>query len=472
MTSSYQANLNIPVPFGVVSGFFFFFDHIFITIIDYILARIVLNFYYKQIFKGHPLTVRSVDIIGVTSFLIGRKFSPVNVLASVIKVVLLITIFNIDLSIDTRTVSNFEMVQLSGTYDFDASDDAWKNVSINHKFKPIVEHIRYCRLKSNSGDGVTFYKLSFNFSGGTILKSDRDVSAGLEKFSVDYRSVVCQSKASVNSKSVYKTVQVVGCSPNRSSGCRAPGKKVWKKKLFSSNFSSENMNVRVGSFSIPVFCRSLTNVTFWNYKSCNVSCMEIHIGWSGRSDIAQTCLVRTQIPEGYLVENWKFNGSSFTRRYPGAVFAPTFQVEHFQSIAVLAYLTKGNVDYESMSSIIVANSAIYRQENQTLNVLKDHGIVSIVPYFAVGLSALIIVFALLGAVVTYAIFRKDKRPILNEVNGLSSIAREEAFSTGKSLIGGTGVLVGLIIHSPGIGRLAPVAMTSEVVRRSELEIIK
>lgn len=64
-------SLQLPIGSGFVSVFYFvFLDIVLLTNLDTDLSRVLSDFYHRHIHSGGALLLRTVDVPGITSFLI------------------------------------------------------------------------------------------------------------------------------------------------------------------------------------------------------------------------------------------------------------------------------------------------------------------------------------------------------------------------------------------------------------------
>ena len=120
--------VHLPFDAGFVSAFYFvFLDLILLTNLDVAISHILCHLYYRRIFRtGSPLYVRSVDIPGVTNFIVGRPLSLVNITFLCIKLLFLCLVFFLDRNILADPIRNLpQSSRLLSTFDFDASESAW-----------------------------------------------------------------------------------------------------------------------------------------------------------------------------------------------------------------------------------------------------------------------------------------------------------------------------------------------------------
>ena len=101
---------------GYVSAFYvIFLDLILFTNLDAALARLLSSLYYKQIFKGKPLLLRSCDIPGISTFFLGNRLSPNNLSILALKLAFISCALILDLNINSKPLNFHTEVRLLST---------------------------------------------------------------------------------------------------------------------------------------------------------------------------------------------------------------------------------------------------------------------------------------------------------------------------------------------------------------------
>lgn len=465
---------------GLVSAFYFLlFDLVLLTFVDVLLARAASFGYYSAIYKGHTVTLKSVDIPGVTTFLVGRLCSPINAATLVVKLAFLAAILSIDIAIDAETVRPEESITLGARLGMNLTDAYWEKENyVGLTF--LWDSSRGCRVRSDEDDSIVFYTVAFNVTGNT--SADDFATDGSY---VPPDSLFCLKPDRVSQLSVRPLSVVNGCSPNRQTSCTEPTVELWRERNTRRpdfyDIICFDFGAVITSNCVYVVVRAYYGFDgISEYGAGSLFCVYSRIGdfssyenddSVGRVDDFQTCLFTTKVENGYLVENWTYNSSTFTRRYPGPVFDKDPQLGVWQTVAIAPYLLKGNMDYETLSSIVVANGAVLEFEEQNVQLFQGRKTVTIVPFYALILIAIIILVTTIAYVVSAFTVAKDIRPQINAINGLSSIAREENHPSGRSLTAGHGIAIGLILRYPNAARLVPVRKGTATVSRSEVNEI-
>lgn len=177
---------------GLVSAILFVLLDLFLVgVLDVTLTRIVCIGYYMKVNHGKPLDVRSADVPIVSSFLIGKRFSLVNMFAVFCKVGILVIIFVANAYIDDKTWS--ALVTRSATFSFDASD-AFINANENRVLTVARrdDRMRVCRVLEGT-NGIEYYPIRFNLTDNLQLEDDYGQPSVNEtaQFSLNDSTIVC-----------------------------------------------------------------------------------------------------------------------------------------------------------------------------------------------------------------------------------------------------------------------------------------
>lgn len=471
LSSDDRPQLTLNVQPGLITAIFsIIFDFILLAILDSALARASSHFYYKSIFKGNPLSLKSADVPCVTSFLLGNFWTVPNVFLALVKIAMLVFILNVDIEVDSENVRPKTVVNVGSRLGFNISREDTKG-EIDFGAGYLWQFVTNCREKSN--DTITFYALAYNVSYGKTTAPLHDPNGNF----IPTESIYCLSPKYVASDSVRPLVVVKGCSPMSDGGCTANSQTIFTKRRPGPDDSyTADLKGLLGNPDFTVEVNEVENfVGFSNYATVRLFCVNVHLGLreppTSYLEPRDTCLVFANVSNGYLVEHWLYENPEFRRYYPGVVFEKDPKIGPAQAISTVFALQKGNVNYETLSKYLVGYSSYHISENQTITILRDARTVSTIPVYTLVIMGVIIVVCL-GSYLIVAIFlAKDKRPQLNAINGLSSIAREENQPTGRSLNMGNGIMVGLILRHPNAGRLVPVQRGYQVVSKNEVDNI-
>lgn len=161
-----------------------------------------------------------------------------------------------------------------------------------------------------------------------------------------------------------------------------------------------------------------------------------------------------------------------TGQYHGTSLERNPDIESYQRTAAIVFLAIGNLNFQSISGIILSHSAVYRFEKQRTDVMKAHttGIkCSKVCKRKFGDAFCDNCFGICCDVLFVDI---DGQPRLNEVTVLSYIDKERNFTCERSLIDVDGFFNNLLRHSKSIDRLAPVLDHPGVIRSNTVDAPK
>lgn len=484
---------------GTVSALYFaVLDLITLTILDFVLSRIVCAAYYRRIHAGQALRIRSVDFpcLG-QSYLIAPFLSPANIIATFLKIVFLVCIFLIDLSIDTRVAIQETKLYRSSTFVFNASDALWDNRDPTVGGLPVVrqfEQVRRCLKVSHSDNSVSFYHLAFDLVSGTQAKVTRSTSRYdfydqtklyrspfMYLVPVNTTSVECLSPDFVTTSDVRVAAHVITCSQTLTPTSCKNGTSVRRQaqlRLLSGMRSTQTVQVfqptgMPTSFAMSTFQTHDVQMIFPEYnnsrtQNLQMTCARTHIGSSRSQQLFgihryNACLLVAHLKgpltmnnhgvsfhsQSYtIIERWEFDDISETliREFPGPVFEGYLDVGLVQCTKWLSRVG-GVGNWINFASSIVADAMVYQSYNSTFTRRTKRGIVTVIP--TTSLMFIIASFTLvtLAYIVVMYKCRHDRRPQLNTIDGLSSIAREENFGSGRSHEQGDGVILALTLRS-------------------------
>lgn len=462
-------DLSLNVRPGVISVLLFLvFDLVLHTVIDGVLARASCWVYYKRIFKGHPLHLKSADLPGVTSFLLGAPCAPFNLLIVVLKLAFLVALLNLNISIDGGIERAERAVTLTARLALNLSNSE-RGPNSQHGSGYLWHFARTCYEKPDTGDRITFYTLAFNLTPGADGASLHDGT----RDPIVRGSIQCLSPGRVQRESVRALQVITGCSPVRSAACADPNPTtVPRKRLMPKSIKEVDIHLSSG-FTLRTRASTFTNLTlFPGYPGAKLVCLSVHAGGAQRGDFRRTCVLTVQLPDhGFLIENWTSDRAGFHRVYAGPVFDNDPRMS-FEETAIAAYRLFGpGVPYGTLASLLVANSGQVRFETQRVVVLGPPRAGTVVKFPALVLAGVVAAIVVAARVAVGCCLRADDRPRLNEIDGLSSIAREENSPSGKSLSSGRGIAIGLILRFPNVARLVPVQRGYHVVTRASVDEI-
>lgn len=156
-------------PPGAVSAVYFFVLEFFaLGAIDLILIHVVSRQWHRDIKRGIALEVKSAEIPGVATSLVGRTLAPPNLFAYFVKFVALGVILLADLNINSE-VRDGDPLTLTGTFDFDTS--VWGNGEERAATRPVTD-IRFCRMVDSVAEDITYYRIRFNFTNNEVFENE------------------------------------------------------------------------------------------------------------------------------------------------------------------------------------------------------------------------------------------------------------------------------------------------------------
>lgn len=436
----------------VTALFFVLFDLIMLSVFDVLLERVVCTSYYYQILNGMPISISSVNIPGITTCLVGKFWDRTNLAALLVKVAFLIVVFTVD--INTRT--NYTTFCLTSTFDLDPSDANFPQ----NKFK-VVERVKSksASCRSITPNGVTFYHEAFNLTDGKVLDNEL-VSPPVQLEAIDRSTLTCLSPDYVGEG--LPLLNVSGCSPFRTSDCSDPVPVTINTSIdlfgtIEDYFSVDWYDAILGNYFFPYYKPSLTSSqSVWaNYSLRSLTCTVIDAGIPMDRSNIRWCIVASEIDNNTLVELWEFekvNTSTFAaiRQFPGPLISGDFNIEtNLSLITMIVSLSKKEYDWISFAAVLLTESLVYSNlvrscsDSDALSSKLDSKIVTEVPWVPLGIAIGAFVLVIISFFVVRALTKRDQRPKINTIDGLSSILREEFNPTGQSYDTGRTSVIGL-----------------------------
>lgn len=473
--------LRIPIQPGFVAAIFFIIvDIVSIALVDYVLCRLSNVGYYVQIYNAKPIRVKSVDIPGVTTYLLHYFLSPLNVVILLFKLAIIALVFFVNLNIDSEVTASSYQTTRTSTYDFDPSDRNLIN-ELDRNVSRRPRDIATCaKVDPSNPDVVVFYRLAFDVYRSPTYDDILDETA--YEYDVNDSTLLCMSPDFVPDGSVMPLVTVVGCSnltrPNDTQGeCS-----FWQpvERFFNSTdvYVLEGSEGTISGYlanskvEMEYFRLSDESVGFlWpEYYPAIVHCVLLDMGPNIRENLFnryRTCMVVSQKSGQTLVELWKLSflsetSGKFTRNYAGPIFDRPVNVSVVAAINEM--VRPKDIAWDTLGKSIVSVSALYQERYLNFSVYEQERIVTIVPTWAVIAGAVLFVMSNIAVIFVNVRFRDDTRPRLNTIDGLSSIAREEALPSKSSLKAGAPVLLGLS-KVGGSVRLGPILTRRQAVSR-------
>lgn len=502
---------------GAVSALnFIVLDLIIITILDIVLSRCVCKLYYRKIDRGHPFPIRSSDIPGVTTFLVGNILYLPNILAIFVKLGFLACILIVDLQIDSEVFYAKETLTTTGRFIYDPRDSVWGSANpriapessqvLHRTVERRWEQVRDCRVEDRAQESVTYYSLAFNLEGNETLDDETADSNSTQIYHIDDSSLRCLFPDNLTDSDINKewstryddftVAEVIGCSKAYGGGpCDAATEYTFKSDLPPSFYQSDQYVPLILTVELP-FGATRTSFTYWEYSRVEsaklfgeynssstmyedpvVSCLRTQIGFTDEdSKVFGACLVTAKAPGGFLVERWLLNSSlssvdgteqgTFTRKFPGPIFKKDPEI----GIFLKAYSLQNPVlqaNWLTFSSILVADGSVYKQDTLTLEHRQRDGTVTRLPVFAVIIALVMLCVTVIVRIVVYFTISKDDRPLLNTIDGLSNVVQSRSVNaTGSSRATDRFVTIGLTERN-NRHHLGPVRIGERTVARGE-----
>lgn len=477
--------LSLPIDNGVVSAFYFIFLDIFLlTCLDGALSRLLSHYYYREIYDGNPLWLRSGDIPGVTNFIIGCRLSPVNLAALATKVLFISMVFLLDLNIfaepsnpTVRLLSTFElhspMIPNEGT-DFFYTE-------VFRPWERTVSCYRVPKTTMPANNSITFYHVVFNLTNGNEYLQDdvRPLPASAQKvIFVNHTTMTCLSPNNVRESKAL--VSVLGCSSlgrDPGSNCNRPANAKRTAPFIRAKINREAEQYTISldnyTFSSIQFGAPELNRTFPEYvgEGKNTTMLCFRSMYPLAKQTKTWCLLKMIENGTTLFERWDYDWKIETmqRVFAGPIFDTVLDLK----LNRLLYYGRDAGPYSTwldLSKKILYHSMVYKFEDNTVRLLKGGSTLTVIPtYCVVVFVTFTVVICVLQVLVRQ--FVVSHHPLLNSIDGISSIGREESKPSGKSLVNGSTMIIGLskiydkVIH---LGPLRSFESAVEIKKGSEI----
>lgn len=459
-SSKFDSETSFNIRPGLVSAFYFvLFDLILISIIDTIMSRAMSYHYNKTAFEGRPLRLRSADLPGVTTFLIGDYLSKANVAAVSIKLMLLAAIFTVDLKINAAEGYREDQLKLSASFKFNASDALWGS-QIRKQESVAWRELYYCQIMEK--DAITYYSISFNLTDNDAFEKKLSQKASVgDTYHIDYRTAQCLKPGNVAPNDVDINARVLGCSNEESSGCshlertlvtwRTPKGPLW-------GFIEVSIGLEKARYWAS-WCKLKDLQAPWSvYQDPTLFCIQGKFGINSRAReiVRYSCLLVAEYSidnkhNGTLVEHWtaerfdqSHNGTNFLddnfiqlkRDYPGPVFEGKHDIGSFQKVLLLHRLwnTHNRNNWATLSGIQTSSAAAYTPKDKKITKLSKTLQQTTIPVHALVLFALIIVVSIIASAVICFKFGFNYQPELININRLALLAKERHSSSIDSVM--------------------------------------
>lgn len=435
---------------GITSAIYFIlFDLVLLAILDVVLARIVCYLYYRRITAGEAVVVKSADVPALTTFLIGERATFPNILAIFVKIAVLAIILVVDLNIDSGVVTPEKSFQRSAIFSFDPSEERWTQ-PVTKNVVQRWERVRRCRESDRARGNITYYSISFDLLDDPIVPGGGYPD---DLWIVDDSTIVCMKEGNVDLDSVMVNARISGCSQHFGNTLCSNQTRVYK--YYDLDAFLRGLNY---SFYKVVVGRDELAYQYWNLNSAqveslfseyyrpNLTCFKTRIGPSTNFQNYFGCFLVEHKDGMTLVELWRYSRriNALWRDFPGPLFEGDINIGQHAIRRSLETFWQVQ-DWESLSGTIVADSSHYVEFSTPVKATyfeNSYTVTKISPY-AIALAAVLVLLAIILRVVVAFTIQKDKRPQINSIDGLSSIAREESEPTGFSFITGHGTKIGL-----------------------------
>lgn len=497
--------LLLPIHPGLVSVFYFvFLDLVLLTTLDTALSRLLSHLYYRHIYSGRPLLLRTCDVPGITSFLLGRRLALVNVTAVLVKLVFMAFVFMLDLNILSDNVSH---VRLLTTFEVNMTDKAWRlgpSVDIKHRYASmkcsVVADPSNYRIgdgnEASFNDSIIYYHLAFNLSKGYEFTKNETLHVNLNNDSngngwkspaifINHDTLHCLRPSYVTNPK--PLIRVLGCSSVDRYGnysCRSYARS--SRPAASLSFTRISKALRVafaGEFIAALYqFNTLAELqpVFPEYvgpgKQTRFLCMKqqyvvqratIRGPSRLRVQTRTSCVLIMRHNGTTLFERWAYHRGTNTvnRTFAGPIFDRDLDVGLLPLVDLLAWNSPVDINWREFSQSIVTDALVYVFEPMNVGVIGQGGQVTKIPTGAVVVFVFMtVVIVVIRVVVSIWVERGNMRPQLNLVDGVSSIGREELHPTGSSVMQGQPMVLGFRQKTDAMLHFGSLANTDDAVK--------
>lgn len=441
------AEYTIPLTPGQLAAIFFIvFDLCMFTMADSFLARLSCIYYYKRIYNGHPIEVTSSNFPFLTSFLLGKFYTPVNLCSTLFKLAIVVILLRLDCDASHPK----QKATTTGSFYFSPTSMGSLCGTATRRWS----FLETCSDSDN--DTLAIYKYVFNLEHPVYVTSDEnneDCISEADLNNIKDSTLKCLGKSKVSEATNSDTQEsidlpqrlayVIGCSPLRTDGCANSSKETRKFDLMSTqSIESDRAEVmgtwgRTKFYSRALFLRKEALESVWDgYTNTSMVCLLNSFRARGHpsTTVLNSCILSASVEGGTLVEFWEYDNvtKSFNRPNPGPVFDTDFELNPYLKLWLL--LQFGRVSKWSWKelAIQVTNRSL-RYEAKNITTVSSFGQktgTSIKKrYLWDAIFAFIVCFILF--IITFFLFRHDTRPGFNTVAGMLSILRASYSKTDK-----------------------------------------
>lgn len=454
---------------GIITAIFFIiFDVITLSLVDMTLSRLACEMYYRRVMRGETMVLKSADIPGVTSYLVGRRLDITNISILLVKLIFLAVVFQVNLDIESIPQ------QVSTTHSFGFNGSAARlgdDTTLTRKFTEMRRCSRWI------GNNVTYYRLAFNLLDGAKVAENPEFFL---KFSSHYHvnesTLHCVSPQYVSEKDAQTVAKVVGCSKFKARDCSDTSVanlsvNANALKPIMTYISSPPTRNPMESIKFRIFEYADSDVrSIWtDYENPSLTCSDnnsTRANETSSSTIRFTyyCLLTAQSSTHTLVERWVMTGNNtdvqLMRMYPGPIFEGSFEIGRAERAGTLVHIILP-VNWQGLSAIVVTHALVFEERQLTFSV-KTGDPLTVLPQQSFICAVVAFVLSLVGTVVIWLVGRRDTRPRFNTLDGVSSMLREEHNPKGKSFVRGSPACVAQYL---GKGELLQFGVVSERCNR-------
>lgn len=483
--------LELTIKAGHLSAIYYFLlNVILINVLDYCLSKLLNLLYYRSIFLGFPLQVKSCNIPFITHYNIGSPLSTPNLLSSAVKLTYVLLALTVHANINTGSSKNYILAHQmhSGTFEFDPSEETRQaQISKRQIVQERWAESSHCRVVNSTAERIDYFHIVFNLSN-TV-----QAAAGYTRqqlIAVNDSTILCKSPEHVTDP--LKLISVSGCSAlhgepsSQPRSCNAHS--VINRNVAEDTFNPSRQDNQIGfpgKYTYAVFSFSQSELQamlpgYWdvyNVTMADMLCLRTFFGKRNHPSrqLRTSCLTTVVTRDNRTVfDRWEHNNAqnSLRRQFAGPEFSAALNIGRVHKLTFL-WSVNQDTNWADASAMLVAEALVHAplaNRSSTAIVHQANGLprygvqVPVVSFVLLGVacgfvSALFVLVSLLdrreGAV---------KRPRLNCIDGLSSIAREECKSSEVSLRMGGTMLIGVSKRKDGSYRLGHVNCEGDAIR--------
>lgn len=358
--------------------------------------------------------------------------------------------------------------------------------------------------RDQNNNTITFYHIAFNLTNGNeFLKNEIEAvppkGTPLKSVFMNHSTVTCLSPRNVQHPK--PLVSVIGCSPlgrNESSSCNKPSnvsrkaylqlemfgyKSLIDSRHFTYNhpFTGKGYVFQIFNFDGDQLQRAFPEYV-GNGQQTSMFCMKTAFYQRNRI-VNQTldnrnfktwCFLKSVNNENTLYERWDYDPETelLSRMFAGPIFNSVFDSPPVQ-LMIHTMDARLNDNWLGMSIKILQQALVYKFNDTNITLVRDSPTRTIIP---TGAAVLFVTFTVsivcLQVMVRLFVDKGINYPQINNINGVSSIGREERFPSGYSLYKGQTMELGFGETAKGVVHFGPLRGVGDAVRyRSDFEVI-